>query len=381
MLVTVFWGAVLWVLYAYLLYPLMLLLMSAGKRAVRHGAPETWPQVSLVIAAHNEEAVLGEKLENSLALDYPLDRIQIIVASDGSTDTTEAIAASYADRGVVLHQVKERGGKTQAQNEAVRLAQGEFIVFSDANSMYDVQALKRIIEPFADPAIGCVCGELRYANPDGDAAGKGEGVYWRYEQFLKRRESALSSTLGANGAIYALRRDLFAELEADIISDFIMPVRVWRRGFRVVYEPDAIAEERSGGTFADEFHRRTRIIARSLRGLWSERGVLNPLVYGWFAVQMISHKLMRWMVPLAMIAAFFSNALMWDVAPYGIFFSVQIVLYGLAFLGNLLPSQLGRLVVFYIPAHFVAINAGALLGLLRFLSGRSYRIWQPTSRS
>ena len=381
MLVTVFWGAVLWVLYAYLLYPLILLLMSAGKRTVRHGAPETWPQVSLVIAAHNEEAVLGEKLENSLALDYPPDLIQIIVASDGSTDATEAIAASYADRGVVLHQVKERGGKTQAQNEAVRLARGEFIVFSDANSMYDVQALKRIIEPFADPTIGCVCGELRYVNPDGGAAGKGEGVYWRYEQFLKRRESVLSSTLGANGAIYALRRDLFAELDADIISDFIMPIRVWRRGFRVVYEPDAIAEERSGGTFADEFHRRTRIIARSLRGLWSERGVLNPLAHGWFAVQMISHKLMRWMVPLAMIAAFVSNALLWDVAPYGLFFSVQIVLYGLAFLGNLLPAQLGRIFLFYVPAHFVAINAGALLGLLRVLSGRSYRIWQPTSRN
>ncbi len=381
MLVTVFWGAILWVLYAYLLYPLILSLMSAGKRAVRHGAPKTWPQVSLVIAAHNEEAVLGEKLENSLALDYPPDRMQIIVASDGSTDATEAIAASYANRGVVLHQVEERGGKTQAQNEAVALSQSQFIVFSDANSIYDGQALKRIIEPFADSTIGCVCGELRYANPEGDAAGKGEGVYWRYEQFLKRRESALSSTLGANGAIYALRRDLFEELDAEIISDFIMPVRVWRRGFRVVYEPDAIAEERSGSTFADEFHRRTRIIARSLRGLWSERGVLNPLAHGWFAVQMISHKLMRWMVPLAMIAAFASNALLRDTAPYGLFFDVQLVLYGLAILGNLLPAQLGRLALFYIPAHFVAINAGALLGLLRFLSGRSYRIWQPTSRS
>lgn len=381
MLVTVFWGSVLWVLYTYVLYPLILLLMSAGKRAVRHNAPETWPQVSLVIAAHNEEAVLREKLENSLALDYPPDRVQIIVASDGSTDATESIAAAFEGRGVVLHRVEERGGKTQAQNEAVCLAQGEFLVFSDANSIYDAQALKRIIEPFADTTVGCVCGELRYANPEGDAAGKGEGVYWRYEQFLKRRESALSSTLGANGSIYALRRDLFEELDADIISDFIMPVRVWRRGFRVVYEPSAVAEERSGGTFTDEFHRRTRIIARSLRGLWAERGVLNPFAHGWFAVQMISHKLMRWTVPLAMIVAFASNALLRDIAPYSFFFDAQVVLYGLAFMGNVWPAGLGRLAIFYIPAHFVAINAGALLGLLRFLSGRRYRIWQPTSRS
>ena len=136
MLVTVFWGAVLWVLYAYLLYPLILSLMSASKRAVRHVAPETCPQGSLVLAAHNVETVLGEKLENSLALDYPPDRIQIIVVSDGSTDATEAIATSYANRGVVLHQVEERGGKTQAQNEAVRLSQSELIVFSDANSIY-----------------------------------------------------------------------------------------------------------------------------------------------------------------------------------------------------------------------------------------------------
>ena len=381
MLATVFWGAVLWVMYAYVLYPLLLLLLSAGRRVRDYDSPEEWPRVSLIIAAHNEEAVLKEKLDNSLALDYPREKLQIIVASDGSTDATEEIALSYGDRGVELHRVVERGGKTQAQNEAVGLASGEILVFSDANSMYDAQALRRILLPFEDEAIGCVCGELRYENPEDDAAGKGEGVYWRYEQFLKRRESMLSSTLGANGAIYALRRPLFEALDADIISDFIMPVRVWRRGFRVVYEPSAIAQERSGGSFTDEFHRRTRIIARSLLGLWAERGVLNPLSHGWFAVQMISHKLMRWMVPLALIAAFVSNALLSHLEPYRTLFFIQVVLYGLAFVGNAWPARLGRFALFYVPAHFCAINAGALLGLLRFISGRRYRIWQPTSRS
>ena len=380
MLATVFWIAILWVVYAYLLYPLVLWLLSAGRHIPPSAPPEQWPSISLIIAAHNEEAVLAEKLDNSLALDYPREKVQIIVASDGSTDATESIAASYGDRGVVLHRVEQRGGKTQAQNEAVRLAEGEFLVFSDANSMYEAQALKELVLPFADRAIGCVCGELRYTNPQGDAAGKGEGVYWRYEQFLKRRESLLSSALGANGSIYALRRELFEELDADIISDFIMPVRVWRRGFRVVYEPRAVAEERSGGTFADEFNRRTRIIARSLRGLWSERGVLNPLAHGLFAVQMVSHKLMRWMVPLALIAALVSSALLVDHALYRTLLWVQLVLYGLALLGNLLPAQLGRFALFYVPAHFCAINAGALLGLLRFVSGRRYRVWQPTSR-
>jgi len=357
------------------------MLLTAGRRREDYTSFTEWPVVSLIIAAHNEEAVLREKLENSLAIDYPDKRLEIIVASDGSTDATEEIARSFFERGVRLHKVLERGGKTQAQNEAVRLASGEFLVFSDANSMYEEQALKNLLRPFADAAVGCVCGELRYANPDGDAAGKGEGIYWRYEQFLKGRESALSSTLGANGSIYALRRELFEELSADIITDFIMPLRVWRRGFRVVYEPSAVAEEQSGGTFSDEFRRRTRIIARSLHGLWTERGVLNPFAHGFFAFQMFSHKLLRWVVPLALVVALASNALLLDEVLYRVLFALQLGIYGLALLGNLFSSSLGRFAPFYVPAHFCAINAGALLGFLSFVSGRRYRVWKPTSRS
>ena len=380
MLTIVFCLAVLIVVYTYFLYPVLLLLLTAGKKEVEYAPFAEWPLISLIIAAHNEEAVLKEKLENSLSLDYPHERLEIIVASDGSTDATEDIVASFAERGVRLHRVRERGGKTPAQNEAVRLANGQFFVFSDANSMYDKQALKNLLRPFADARIGCVCGELRYANPAGDAAGKGEGAYWRYEQFLKGRESLLSSTLGANGSIYALRRELFEELESDIISDFIMPVRVWRRGFRVVYAPSAIAEEQSGGTFLDEFRRRTRIIARSLHGLWSERGVLNPFAHGFFAFQMFSHKLLRWLVPLALLVALASNALLLQYELFRVLFALQLGIYGLALLGNIFASSLGRVALFYVPAHFCAINAGALLGFLSFISGRRYRVWKPTSR-
>jgi cellulose synthase/poly-beta-1,6-N-acetylglucosamine synthase-like glycosyltransferase len=381
MLIIVFWAAVLLVLYAYVLYPVLLLLLTVGRRAGEYAPWDEWPSVSLIIAAHNEEAVLGEKLENSLVLEYPPSALEIIVASDGSTDATEAIAESFAARGVRLHKVLQRGGKTQAQNEAVRLASGRFLIFSDANSMYQPHALKKLLAPFADAQVGCVCGELRYANPQGDAAGKGEGIYWRYEQFLKRRESALSSTLGANGSIYALRRELFEELDVDIISDFIMPVRVWRKGFRAVYEPSAVAEEQSCASFASEFRRRTRIIARSLHGLWSERAVLNPLAHGFFAFQMFSHKLLRWLVPLALLVALLSNVLLAEHEPYRTLLLLQGLVYTLALLGNVLSASLGRFALFYVPAHFCAINAGALLGLLSFISGRRYRVWQPTSRS
>ena len=236
------------------------------------------------------------------------------------------------------------------------------------------------MRPFADPKIGCVCGELRYANPDQLAAGKGEGFYWRYEQFLKRRESLLTSTLGANGSIYALRRELFDELGPEIISDFIMPIRVWRKGFRVVYEPRAVAVEHSGARFRDEFRRRTRIISRSAYSLWTEAGVLNPFAHGLFAFQLFSHKLLRWLVPLFMIAILIGAALLAADPLYQILLGLQLLFYLLALLGNLFQHQLGSLGLFYIPAYFCATNLGALLGLWNFLTGRRYQVWQTASR-
>ena len=284
MLVAIFWAALFLVVYTYLIYPVLLWLLAAGRKMPEYAPLSEWPETSLIIAAHNEEAVLRAKLENALAMDYPAERLDIIVVSDASTDDTDRIAAEFAARGVRLHRQEVRGGKTEAQNAGVRLARGQFVAFSDANSMYAPSALKRLLAPFADERIGCVCGELQYANPDEQGAGKGEGLYWRYEQFLKRRESLLSSALGANGAIYALRRELFVELRGDIISDFVAPLHAWRRGFRIAYEPTAVATEYSSGRFGDEFRRRRRIVSRSLYGLWTEAGVLNPFAHFFFCV-------------------------------------------------------------------------------------------------
>jgi cellulose synthase/poly-beta-1,6-N-acetylglucosamine synthase-like glycosyltransferase len=380
MLVAVFWIALFLIAYTYLIYPVLIRLLTIGRRVPDYAPLAEWPDVSLIIAAYNEEVVLRAKLENALSMDYPADKLDIVVVSDASTDGTDAIAAEFAERGVRLQRVATRGGKTLAQNAGVALARGRLLVFSDANSIYVPDALKRLLAPFADEWIGCVCGELQYANPDDGGAGKGEGAYWRYEQFLKLRESLLSSALGANGAIYALRRELFEELGAEIISDFVMPIRVWRRGYRVVYEPRAIASEFSGGSFGDEFRRRRRIVSRSLYGLWTQRGVLNPLAHFFFALQMISHKVLRWSVPVLLLIALGVNIPLAADPFYRILLALQGVFYLAAIMGNALPERLGRLWPFYVPAYFCATNFGALLGLVNFLTGRRHSVWQPVSR-
>ena len=375
------WISVFLIAYTYLFYPVLLWLLTQATRVPQYDSIDDWPTLSLIICAYNEADVIGAKVENSLALDYPADKLQIIVVSDCSEDGTDGIVQSYAARGVLLHRVAQRGGKTEAQNAGVRQASGQMLVFSDANSMYEIDALKTLLQPLQDERVGCVCGELRYLNPGGGGAGKGEGFYWRYEQFLKRRESLLCSALGANGSIYALRRDLFDELEAEIISDFIMPIRVWGKGFRVAYQPRAIATEESATTFRGEFRRRTRIVARSILGLWRERGVLNPLAHGWFAFQLISHKLIRWLVPFLLIAAFIGNALALGPGLYKALLALQVAFYALALVGQVGHRWLGRWGVFYIPAYFCATNLGVLLGWWYVVSGRRFTVWKPLART
>jgi cellulose synthase/poly-beta-1,6-N-acetylglucosamine synthase-like glycosyltransferase len=371
------------ILYAYLLYPMSLWLLTFWRRRTHPVPPEQWPSVSLVIAAYNEQDVLASKIENSLGLQYPGD-LQVVVVSDGSTDQTNEIARSYETRaGYVFVEQPENAGKTLAQNAAVRQATGDILVFSDANSIYATDALQKLLTPFTDQKIGCVCGELRYLNPLHGGAGKGEGFYWRYEQFLKRQESRLGSLVGANGSIYALRRELFEELDSAIISDFIMPIRIRRRGWQVVYTDEAVATETTAPGFHDEMRRRRRIIARSVYSLWQERGALVPL---WsstlFAFELWSHKVMRWLVPVFLLVLL-AAAMMMSIQghPLGSQLLVaQLIFYGLALLGALLPGTLGRVGLFYVPTHFCAINLGVLRGLLAALRGQRHTVWKPVTR-
>jgi len=369
------------VVYTYLMYPAILGILTWGRREPEYVSPPRPPSVSLILAAYNEAAAIRDKIENTLALDYPPDRLEFIVVSDGSTDGTDGIIAEYADRGVQMLRMSRNSGKTLAQNQATRRATGEILVFTDANSLYARDAVSQLVRPFIDPRVGCVCGELRYSNPQHAPAGKGEGLYWRYERFLKWRESLLGSALGANGSIYAVRRELFVELEPDIISDFIMPVRIWRGGHRVAYQPAAVAVESAGKRFQDEFHRRVRIISRSMYGLWKERAVLNPFRCGGFALQMISHKVLRWLVPELLLCLLLTSGILAASPFYRAALLLQVSFYALAWLGHLFQGRLGALAPLYLPAYFCAINLGALFGLWSFLRGRRFRVWKPVNRT
>ncbi len=382
--VDIFWVATGLILYTYLGYPILLSLLTAGRRQPTYEPAAQLPTVSLIVTAFNEEDVLRDKLENSFALDYPDHLLQIIVVSDGSTDGSDDVASAFETRrGFLFLRQQQNEGKTMAQNAGVRAATGQILVFSDANSIYATDALQKLVGPFVDGRVGCVCGELHYTNPKRAAAGMGEGSYWRYEQYLKRHESLLGSLVGANGSIYALRRELFQELGAAIISDFIMPIRLRLAGHRVVYEPSAIAVEEVAVGFVDELKRRRRIVARSLYGLWTEPGAFNPFAHPLFVFQVVSHKVIRWLVPVLLLVMLITSVEpgLARLSPYDWLFGGQLLLYALALLGGLLPVGVSRLSLFYVPAYFCAINLGALLGLLAALRGQRHTVWKPLARA
>jgi cellulose synthase/poly-beta-1,6-N-acetylglucosamine synthase-like glycosyltransferase len=281
-------------------YPLTLALAGFLFRRTRQ-LRDSEPTVTLIIAAHNEEACIASKIENTLALDYPRGRLEIIVASDGSTDRTADIVRSYEDRGVVLREFP-RVGKTGMQNQVARSASGEILVFSDANAAYRPDAIRKLVRNFADPAVACASGQLIYESSRA-SAGDGEQSYWNYEKFLKRCESDLSSLIGANGSIYAVRRSDYVEIDSDLISDLVEPLALVRSGKRVVYEPDAISVEEASSNYSVEFKRKVRILTRSINGLLHMRALFNPFRYGIFSLQLVVHKLLRYLVPVFLATA------------------------------------------------------------------------------
>lgn len=374
-----FWFAVLTLFYIYFGYPFLLYLLSLFRRS-RVRTDETYqPTVSLIIAAYNEEAVIGEKIETSLKLDYPKDKLEIIVFSDASTDRSDEIVKSYADRGVKLLRIEGHKGKTFCQNEAVKIAKGEIIVFSDANSMYEPDAIRKLVRNFADRRVGCVSGELRYSG--GRESVEGERGYWRYEQLLKRQESKLSSLIGANGALYAVRKKLYAPLQADAISDFVEPLKVVQKGYRVLYEPKAVAWEATAEGPEKEFRRRVRIVTRSVHSLLGDRsllGLLNPLRYGIFSIQLWSHKVLRWLSGVFLLLALALNI---PLLGHGmVTMAGQVAFYLLAFWGLLYEVGLKRRApkLPHITYYFCFSCYAMLKGVFEGLRGRALATWEPS---
>lgn len=372
-----FWAGIALIVYVYAGYPLLLLLLNRvrGERPVRRANIE--PDVTLIISAYNEEDVIARKLDNSLNLDYPAKKLEIIVVSDASTDKTDDIVRQYADRGVRLLRMPERGGKTVGLNHAVPQARGEIIIFSDANALYDRQVVRNMVRNFADPEVGVVTGESRYLIEDGDTSTESENLYWRYELMLKKLESALGSVVGGDGAIYAIRKSLYRPMQPSDLSDFVNPLQIVAQGYRNVYEPEAFSYEKGGESFEKEFRRKVRIVNRAWRGMVSMRRVLNPFRYGWFAVQTWSHKVLRWWIPAFMAMVLFANLMLLGEGPfYQASLLLQGLFYGLALIGSARRSTrpMSRLV--YIPYYFCLVNWASLRGIIENYFGRTYTTWE-----
>lgn len=373
-----FWASVLGIVYTYALYPLLVGLLAAlRRRSAPAPDPDTMPGVSVVVSVFNEGCILREKLANLAALEYPADRIEFVFGSDGSTDETVALLRDASLPGLRLFPFTDRRGKSAVLNDLVRESRGEIIVFSDANTMYDPATVRRLVGHFGDPRIGGVCGELLLRSPVETAAGTGETSYWEYETRLKKWESAYATIVGATGGVYAIRRELFRPLPdgKPVVDDLLIPLEVVRRGYRVVYEPGALAYEEASGSIAVEFRRRARIGAQILSGMPEIADLLNPL-RGFIALALWSHKILRWAVPLFAVVIFgASMALAPDSVLYAGLLAAGLAGSLLALAGWIAERRGFRLGIFGLPFYIVAMNVALTTGFVRALTGRQRTTW------
>ena len=377
-----FWISVVMLVYVFVGYPFLLLLLGkiAQQPAVLKASIHL--HVTLIISAYNEQQIIEEKILNSLGLDYPREMLEIIIVSDASTDRTDDIVRLYAAEGIVLHRMPIRKGKTAGLNEAVCLAKGEIIVFSDANAFYAADVIQMLVRNFVDPTVGCVTGNSCYVGAEVSNAGKNENRYWGYERFLKIKESQIGSMVGSDGAIFAVRKALARPLEADDINDFVMPLQVVSQGYRNVFEPEARCYEKAVSQLAQEFRRKVRIVSRSWHGLSRVKALLNPWRYGLFSFQLVSHKMLRWLTPAFLSGLFlFSSAVAWADWTGEFVRTGQILFYSLGVVGLILDRAGVGMRWLSFPAYFIIVNAASAMGTLQSMLGERINTWEPERSS
>lgn len=373
----IFWTSAALLLYVYAGYPLLVFIVSLiSPKPVKRGKFE--PVVTVLITAYNEEQAIRNKLENTIGTDYPKDKLEILVASDGSTDRTDEIVKEFADRGVKLFRQEGRLGKTYTQNEAVNLASGEIILFSDATTVYPPEVMREMLPNFFDESVGCVAGKLIYVDESSSNVGKGVRSYWNYETFLKETESRACSLIGASGCLYAVRKSAYEPMYPEACSDFLICTVVYRQGLRSVYEPNAICTEETNRHADNEMRMRVRVISQTFTDLWRNREMLNPFKSGFFAVELFSHKLLRYAVPLFLALILVSSAFLVEYSNfYLIAFAVQAAFYVMAAAGWILEKIGTRLSILVIPLYFVMANVASVLGFYKFLRGERFAKWEP----
>jgi cellulose synthase/poly-beta-1,6-N-acetylglucosamine synthase-like glycosyltransferase len=374
-----FWLAVASLTYVYAGYPALVAAVGWLRRRDVNKKPIT-PSVTLIIAAYNEEEGIGQRLGNALTMDYPPDALEIIVASDGSTDGTEEIVQRYADHGVRLLKLPRRG-KIYALNTAATQARGEILLFSDANSICEPQALRKLVQNFADVEVGGVVGNTGYTLSSGsESSSRGERLYWNYDSCLKQLESLSGSVVSAHGGMYAIRRDLYRSVpDPAVTDDFAISTAVVEQGRRLVFESEARSYEVAVAKAGREFQRRIRLMTRGLRALLLRKRLLNPFRYGFYSVALFSHKVLRRFQAVGLLILFASSlALGPSGGLYSSAFVAQVAFYGAAGAGYLLRrTQLGHRTYLYVPFFYCMANAAALLAVAKLMLGERIALWEP----
>jgi cellulose synthase/poly-beta-1,6-N-acetylglucosamine synthase-like glycosyltransferase len=372
-----FWLSLAFIFYAYAGYPLVLLLLSAIRNRPVQTAP-VCPKVSFVITAYNEEKRIHDKLTNTLRLDYPRDRMEIVVASDCSTDGTDDIVRSFQTSGVRLIRSNRKGGKEAAQQLAVESTDGEILVFSDTATFLEPQAVSAIVKNFADESVGCASSVDRFI--DGDGVVSGEGAYVRYEMWLRRLETRVNTLVGLSGSFFAARRSVCREWAPDLQSDFNTLLSSVRLGLRGVADPESVGYYHNLLDQRKEYERKVRTVVRGISVFMRSVSLLNPLRYHLFAWQLISHKLCRWLVPFAMIAALVANGWLALSSPvYRAILLVQAGFYSLA-LVYMLSRRVPSVGMLRIPSFFVMVNLSILDAWMRYFRGERILSWNPSKR-
>ena len=373
-----FWGSATLILYTYAVFP-AIVLIRAVLRPLDYASADVTPRVSVLIAAHNEQASIGAKVRNALNQEYPPGRIEVVVASDGSSDqTVEAARVEARDNVRVLD--LPRVGKAAALEAAARSSSGDVLVFTDANSMFAPDAVRQLVRPFADQSVGGVAGNQRYQDGAGtDAIGEGERTYWNVERLLKTAESRGGSTVSATGAIYAVRRTLFSGVPVGVTDDFAVSTSVIAQGQRLVFAPDAVAWEPVANSGGREWGRKVRIMTRGLRGVYLRRRLLDPRSAGFYAVQLFSHKVLRRVMGLPLLALALSTPHLWrEHAIYRLAALCQAGVYGLGIAGLLLREhRIGRSTILSAPAYFLLVNAAGLAAVWNLVRGHRIDRWDP----
>lgn len=385
-----FWVSIFVVFYSYLGYGFLVALLVKIKHLFQGKIPHTayndqdCPVVTLIIAAYNEEAFIEEKLRNTLALEYPAGKLKVIVVTDGSTDATPVLASAF-ENVRVLHS-DQRKGKVAAINRTMALIDSPVVIFSDANTLLNKEAILNITRHYSDPKVGGVAGEKKILRTRNDkAAGTGEGIYWKYESFLKKKDSELYSVVGAAGELFSIRTDLYEHVGNDVLlDDFVISLRICRKGYKVTYEPEAYALENPSASLKEEEKRKIRISAGGFQSMWMLRDLLNIFRYPLLSFQYISHRVLRWAVcPFLLPLILLFNILLVIMGAEQLYLYVlcaQIAFYLMAVAGWILSERNIKNKLLYIPYYFLFINISLYKGLVRYLKGKQTVLWDKAAR-